>query len=292
MKRVAFLSVVAAFALPAAALAIDQSYVSVDGRDGAPCTRVRPCRTFARAVAATNPGGSVVALDSGRFASGYFTVDKAITITAAPGVHAEIATSNFGIYVNAGADDVVVLRGLVFRGAPSTPNQAIVLNSAKALHVENCVISGFPTHGIGTYGPNQLFVRDTVIRDGYIGISFWGGAASRLSLDRVQLENNSYGILVNAGSATIRESSASGNTNDGFLVDYTGEMNLQGCTASNNGTGIRAAQGIARVSGSVVTGNGTGIAASGPGVVASRGDNTVAGNATDVSGTLTALAPQ
>ncbi len=292
MKRVVAISIAAAFAFPAAALAIDQTYVSVDGRDAAPCTRLRPCRTFARAVAATNPGGSVVALDSGRFATSYFVIDKAITITAAPGVHAEIATSNFGIYVNAGSDDVVVLRGLVFRGTPATPNQAIVLNSAKALHVENCVISGFPTHGIGTYGPNQLFVKDTVIRDGYIGISFWGNSASRLSLDRVRLENNSYGMLVNSGSATVRDSSASGNTNDGFLVDYAGELNLQGCTAANNGTGIRAAQGIARVSASVVTGNGVGIAASGAGVVASRGDNTVAGNGTDVSGSLTAFAPQ
>jgi nitrous oxidase accessory protein NosD len=88
-----------------------------------------------------------VALDSGRFASAFLDVRKAITITAAPGAHAEISTSDFGVYVNAGASDVVVLRGLVFRGSPSTANTAIVLNSARALHVENCVISDFPTSG-------------------------------------------------------------------------------------------------------------------------------------------------
>jgi hypothetical protein len=295
MKRIVGVTVAVLLALPAAARAIDQSYVSVEGRDRGPCTRGRPCRTFARAVAVVDPGGSVVALDSGRFAESYFVIGKSVTITAAPGAHAEIASGNFGVYVNAGAEDVVVLRGLVFRGAPSTPNQAIVLNSAKALHVEDCVISGFPTHGIGTYGgTQQLLVRNTVIRDSYVGIYFWGTAASRLSLDRVRLENNDYGLFFNSGSATVRDSIASGNAHDGFAVDYGAEMNLQDCMASNNGIGIRATgsgdgRGIARVSASVVTGNGVGISVEGDGVVASRGDNTVAGNATDVSGTLTAL---
>jgi parallel beta-helix repeat protein len=296
MKRVTVAALAVLLAAPAASRAIDQSFVSAGGRDAAPCTRARPCRTFARAVAVTSAGGSVVALDSGRFASAYFVIDKALTITAAPGAHAEIYTSNFGIYVNAGADDVVVLRGLVFRGTPSTPNQAIVLNSAKALHVEDCVISGFPTHGIGTYGgTRQLLVRNTVIRDGFVGIYFWGTPASRLSLDRVRLENNDFGLYLNSGSATVRDSVATGNEHDGFAVEYGAEMNLQGCTASNNGTGIRATglgaqRGLARVSGCVVTGNGVGIAAAGDGIVESRGDNTVAGNATDVSGTLTPLA--
>jgi len=284
--------------LPGVAGAIEQSYVSVEGRDAWPCTRARPCRTFARAYDVTDPGGSIVALDSGRFATSHLDIRKAITITAAPGVHAEIATSDFGVYVNAASTDVVVLRGLVFRGAPSTPNTAIVLNGAQALHVESCVISDFPTYGIGTYGENnQLYVRDTVIRGTYIGISFFSWPTSHASLDRVRLEHNEFGLGVFKGQVTVRDSVASGNAEVGFLVDGFGDaqLNLEDCMASNNGHGIRASssgpndKGVARVSRCVVTGNETGIVQWSGGVVETRGTSTVAGNGTDVSGTLTPI---
>jgi len=300
--RLAVLAVLAALAVvalvPGHALALDQSYVSVRGRNAWPCTRARPCRTFARAYNVTDPGGSIVALDSGRFQGSYLDIRKAITITAAPGAHAEIATSDFGVYVNAGTDDVVVLRGLIFRGAPATPNTAIVLNSAKALHVESCVISDFPTYGIGTYGANvELFVQDTVIRDTYIGISFFSWPTSRASLDRVRLEHNEFGIGVFKGQVTVRDSVATGNVQVGFLVDgfESAELNLEDCMASNNGFGIRAASngpndvGVARVSRCVVTGNDTGIAQWSGGTVQTRGNNTVAGNGTNVMGALTPL---
>lgn len=280
------------------ARAIDQSYVSVDGRNAWPCTRARPCRTFARAYNVTDPGGSIVALDSGRFAGSHLDIRKAITITAAPGVHAEIATGDFGAYVNAGSTDVVVLRGLVFRGSPSTPNTAIVLNSAKALYVESCVISDFPTYGIGTYGANiELYVRDTVIRDTYIGISFFSWPTSRASLDRVRLDHNEFGIGVFKGQVTVRDSVATGNVQVGFLVDgfEDAQLNLEDCMASNNGDGIRASSNgpndtsVVRVSRCVVTGNGRGIVQVPNAVVQTRGNNTVAGNGVDVSGVLTPL---
>jgi hypothetical protein len=287
-----------ALVTPDVASAIEQSYVSVEGRNVWPCTRIRPCRTFARAYDVTDPGGSIVALDSGQFAAGFLDIRKAITITAAPGVHAEISTGDFGAYVNAASTDVVVLRGLVFRGSPSVPNTAIVLNSAQALHVEDCVISDFPTYGIGTYGSNvRLYVRDTVIRDTYIGISFFSGSVSRASLDRVRLEHNEFGIGVFRGQVTVRDSVATGNTQVGFLVDGydDAQLNLEDCMASNNGHGIRASsagpndRSIVRVSRCVVTGNDAGIVQQLNGVVETRGNNTVAGNATDVSGALTPL---
>lgn len=294
----AFLALGMVLLVPGLARAIDQSYVSAEGRDIAPCTRARPCRTFARAYEVTDAGGSIVALDSGRFATSHLTITKAITITAAPGVHAEIATSDFGVYVNAASTDVVVLRGLVFRGSPSTPNTAIVLNGAKALHVEECVISDFPTYGIGTYGANiELYVRDTVIRDTYIGISFFSWPTSRGSLDRVRLEHNEFGIGVFKGQVTVRDSVATGNVQVGFLVDgfEDAQLNLEDCMASNNGHGIRASTNgpndisIARVSRCVVTGNDGGIVQQGNAVVETRGNNMVAGNATNVSGALTPL---
>jgi hypothetical protein len=98
-------------------------------------------------------GGEVIALDSAGFGSS-LTIDKAVTITAAPGVHAGIMVfSGDGITVNAGGNDVVTLRGLTVRWFQASGfNNGIVYNSGSVLHIENCVVSGFSTRGIWQTG--------------------------------------------------------------------------------------------------------------------------------------------
>jgi hypothetical protein len=113
----------------------------------------------------------------------------------------------------------------------------------------------------------------------------------------VRLEHNEFGLGVFKGQVTVRDSVASGNAQVGFLVDgfEDAQLNLEDCMASNNGHGIRASsagandRGVARVSRCVVTGNETGLAQWGGGVIETRGNNTVGGNGTNVSGTLTPL---
>ena len=294
-RRVALVVAFLSFCLPA--LGADQTFVSVDGRDTWACTRAKPCRTIAQALTLTSPGGTIMVLDSGRFAETYIDIRQAVSIVAAPGVIAELTSADSCIYVNAGLDDVVVLRGLTFTGQPTTPNNGIIYNRAAALHVENCVVSGFPTKGILSLSHQKLFVSDSVFRGNFIGISL--DSHTDAAIDRVRLENNGWGLVAGLGArATVRDSVASGNTEEGFLASGmladSPEMNLEGCMASDNGAGI-AAEGfmggsaVARVSRCVVTNNTVGVAQHVGGVVESRGNNTVRGNGTDVSGVVTAI---
>src|SRR6185436_18448015 len=103
------LSAVAA-ARPAQAQ-LNRTAVSVTGNDVNDCSVATPCRNFARAISQTNAGGEVIALDSGGY--GPFTVDRSVTVQAAPGVYAGVtATSGSAIVVGIGPGGKVVLRGL------------------------------------------------------------------------------------------------------------------------------------------------------------------------------------
>src|SRR5262249_34706657 len=111
------LSVIAVFLLAPALFAQGQRvFVSaVSGSDSNPCTRPLPCRTFGQALIAVSAGGEVVVVDSGGY--GPVTVTKAVTIVSPPGIYAGISVmSGSGITVNAGATDLVTLRGLSING--------------------------------------------------------------------------------------------------------------------------------------------------------------------------------
>lgn len=290
----------AALLTAGAAWAAPDTYVSVSGRDFWPCSRRLPCRTFARALTVTDAGGSITALDSGRFDEAFIDIRKSVTLAGAPGVRAELTSTGGGVYVNAVAGDAVTLRNLVFVGQNTPPNNAIIFNGGDALHVEDCLVSGWPTKGILALGaPGRvLYVKDSIFRDNFIGVSI--DAALVGSIDRSRFEHNTFGLNVTVrGKATVRDSVASGNSDAGFLSSAIGannvtELNIESCMATGNGTGVRAegfsgAAGVARVSNSIVTDNGTGLKVGAAGGIESRGNNTVAGNTTDVDGVLTPL---
>ena len=66
----------------------NRSAVSITGSDAASCTVPDPCRTFGVAIAATTPGGEVIALSSGGY--GPFTISQSVSVIANAGVHASI----------------------------------------------------------------------------------------------------------------------------------------------------------------------------------------------------------
>ena len=111
------------------------------------------------------------------------------------------------------------------------------------------------------------------------------------TIDRIRGEGDGNGLVI-AGSAkvAIRESVASGNNFSGLYVEHAGtELNVEGCLIANNkGNGIRSQPStIVRVSNSTITGNATGL--SDAGALLTRGNNTVDGNTTNVSGPITSL---
>src|SRR2546428_13558978 len=84
---------------PAAFALNNRSAVSVNGNDLNPCSVASPCRSFGTAIAQTNPGGEIIALDSAGY--GPFTITGTFTGSGAPGVHAAITVpSRTGTTIN------------------------------------------------------------------------------------------------------------------------------------------------------------------------------------------------
>src|ERR1700692_3602043 len=88
-----------------------RTWVSGVGDDANPCSRTAPCKTWARAIAKTAPGGELDALDPGVF--GALTITKSIILDGGGGQVASVLVAGTnGINVAAGATDVVELRNL------------------------------------------------------------------------------------------------------------------------------------------------------------------------------------
>src|SRR5215831_8248112 len=119
MKRISLLStatLVASIASTDAYALSNRTFVSGTGSDANPCSLSAPCRSFAGALLQTSPGGEIAVLDTAGF--GAVTITKAVSIVNEEGVEAGVTvTSGDGITVNAGAGDVVNLRGLTIVGA-------------------------------------------------------------------------------------------------------------------------------------------------------------------------------
>ena len=76
--------------------------------------RTAPCKTFAGAISKTAAKGEINVLDPGGY--GAVTITKSISIEATGVIAGVLVIASHGIVVNAGANDVVVLRGLTFEG--------------------------------------------------------------------------------------------------------------------------------------------------------------------------------
>src|SRR3954463_9252159 len=109
-----------------------RTWVSGVGDDVNPCSRTAPCKTFAGAIGKTAAGGEIDALDPGGFGS--VTINKAITIDATPQGGGILAANTFGVTVNAGANDAVVLRGLSIQGV-GTGTNGVKFNTGGTLYV-------------------------------------------------------------------------------------------------------------------------------------------------------------
>ena len=166
----AIASVVALATASGACAQATRTWVSGVGDDANPCSRTAPCKTFAGAISKTAASGEIDVLDPGGF--GAVTITKAITIASeGAGEGGVLVSGTNGVTVSAGANDVVVLRGLQFEGAGTGLN-AVKFNSGKALVIENSTMRGFnasgATNGFGinfapSSGSTSLLVRETSI---------------------------------------------------------------------------------------------------------------------------------
>jgi hypothetical protein len=225
-----------------------RTWVSGVGDDVNPCSRTAPCKTFASAISKTAAGGEINCLDPGGF--GAVTITKAITISCIYTEGGALAGGN-GIVVNAGANDVVYIRGLDLFGV-NPPANGVRFLAGAALHLDEVVIRRFnATNSFGVSfvpsGASKLYIVNSRISDN-------GGA------------NSGGGINVDPGAAGSAKV---------FII---------GTVISNNvGNGILAndATTVIQVTNSAIIGNDSGVLAFGNASINSSGDNVLLGNGND-----------
>ncbi len=283
-------AVSAVFATGALAQAT-RTWVSGVGDDANPCSRTAPCKTFAGAISKTAAGGEINALDPGGF--GGVTITKAITINARGTMGSVLVSGTNGIIVNAGASDVVYLRGLDIIGVGAgTDLNGITFLAGGALHVEDCDIYGFDQAGINfaPSGASALYVTNSTFRhNGDRAIHIHPGLAGNAiaAITNVQMVGNEQGLRVEDGSSvTVKNSVASGNTFAGLNVATSARpanLTVDGSAANNNaGSGVRANGPLStvRIHTSTVVDNGDiGLSSVGGGNIVSFGNNRIFGNA-------------
>ena len=173
MRRYSFLVALFVLAVPAFALN-NRSAVSVNGSDLNPCTVASPCRSFGAAIAQTNTGGEIIALDSAGY--GPFTIPGTFTVSGAPGVHAAITvTAGNGITISGTPSDRVTLRNLVIIGGGGMVG--IFEQVAAEVRVLNCLIRGFSSTGVQmTVGRLALDHSTILDQNAPMGFGVWAAS--------------------------------------------------------------------------------------------------------------------
>jgi parallel beta helix pectate lyase-like protein len=289
-------------AVPAVAQAAPRTFVSPTGNDSnKDCSITAPCRTFKAAFAATKAGGEISVLGTADY--GILTVNKAISIVNGGGFEAGIMVphNGFGIWITAGPNDAVSLRGLTIEGGAG----GILFQSGQSLTVDNCMIHRADIAlSFGSTATSSLLVSNSLLVDNNFGAQVAGLGSGTVSavFNRVQANNNKdsvagtgVGITVSGVDSTgtvkvtVYDSIASANGDSGFFVSTRPgyaptTLMLFNSVAANNERGLVANGGATiRVAHSTVTGNNLGWVTSNGGVMQSYGDNYIDGNQTSES---------
>ncbi len=278
----------------------NRSAVSLTGSDSNPCTPASPCRSFTAAIAATVPGGEIIALDSGGY--GPFAVGSSMTISGAPGVHAAItATSSPGITVNAATTDIVILRNLVLIGAGAS--YGISVTNAGEVEIFDSLVRGFAAFGIyvNTNAAANILIESVSVFDStstgvYLVGDFSGVNKVSATVSNSFLLNNGDGIRSDYGTKTvITHCTIADDSNNGVTVNSSSSTNLgadvtiEGCTIANNfvGTFVGASgtnnTATMTLSQNMLSFNSTAVLVSINGTAYSFGNNRFASNASDGS---------
>lgn len=281
-----------------------RAYVSSTGNDANACTVAAPCRLLPRALVTVADGGEIWMLDSANYNTAPVAVTKSVTILAVPGaVGSVLAIGGNAIDINSpGAK--VILRNLVILRALAGGNSGVVLTAGERVTVDGCLISGLTTgSGISVTANSRLRVIDSIIRDSGSGIVVDGGATADISGTKVT-GNANFGIQVIAlggtTTAIVSDSVLAQNTHGAYATSNGGNARFHGTriTASkNSGSGVfsesLSGTTVVSIGGSMVSGNATGLNQAGAGaILRTLGNNHVASNTIDVTGTLTPLAPR
>jgi Right handed beta helix region len=260
-----------------------RTWVSGVGDDANPGSRTAPCKTFSGAIAKTAAGGEIDVMDPGGF--GTVTITKAMTIDGYGSMASISSGGVVGIFIAAGASDVVTIRNLFINGT-GTGTYGIRITSAGVVRIENCVIFGGTTNAIDFQpsGANaSLIIENSHIYNfGGNAVNIKPGSNAKVVIENSQLEQCGAGVHVDANAtAVIKKSLISVNTGTGVDIAAGGTVTLEDSHVTLNGAGINSA-GSATISGVTITGNtGAGLATVSGGSIKTYHNNQISGNNPD-----------
>jgi hypothetical protein len=246
---------VAGLAIAPAHAQATRTWISGVGDDVNPCSRTAPCKTFAGAISKTAAGGEIDVLDPGGF--GGVTITKAITFDGGGGQVASLLVAGTpAITVNAGANDVIILRNLRLNGIVQTGSGGTfgvnILAAAKVI-IEKCDIFGFGTNGVAvtpSAGTLYLKIQETTINNsnGAVLIKPTGGAVVNALIERAHLDGNVGGLKVDgtgggSSNVAVTDTTQSLNSANGMNVVSGGSGNvnvdvMRGVFANNAQSGV------------------------------------------------------
>jgi hypothetical protein len=247
------------------AQAAQRTFVATHGNDVNGCSLAAPCRSFATAIAATDPNGEIVVLDSGGY--GPVTIDKSISIVSPPGVYAGISVfaGQYGVEVDT-AGIQVVLRGLTINGLGGS--YGIVVTATSLVDIERCDVGHMALTGIlANVDGASISVKDSSVHDNTgNGITIANDVLFRIERTRVQ-RSTADGISATDGaSGTVSDSTMSANGGSGLLfrnnaIGETMELVVSNSHIEGNAVngmtlaGLSAGTMRIEASGNVVSGN-------------------------------------
>lgn len=227
-----------------------RAWVSGLGNDADAGDRANPDLTYAGAYADVVAGGEIDTTLAGEF--GPLTITHSMTIDGtgrAAIIRGDLVDA--GITIDAGPNDVVILRGLTITGHWFSAGIRII--QAGAVIIEDCLLANTSTYpgGILFQPVNvgaQLFVSNTRLFHTY-GVTIQpNGVAARATIDHVQAQGGRFGVSVADGaSATVANSHFSGGASWSVLVQATNASSvatLEGVVVANNSFGVRVETGV------------------------------------------------
>jgi hypothetical protein len=219
VRRLCALAVAMGALAASGAQAAPRTFVASTGKDTNPCTLASPCRGFTAAIAAADPGGEVVVLDSAGY--GAVTIAKSISIVAPPGVYAGIsAVFGDGITVDGSAIDVA-LKGLAINGQGG--DNGIAFTQGASLVVERCNIANFALDGVRVDASGLVVVANSAVTgNGANGMGVYGDATVAVTQSRFELNSVSGIVIQGIARATIDHTVMAGNGDSGVQVIASG----------------------------------------------------------------------
>ncbi len=273
----------------------DVAYVSYNGSDIHSCSRSAPCQTITHTLGVVSAGGVVVIVGSGSYDT--FTVTKAVTVTAEPGIVAtiDVPASGTGITVSAAFTDDVTIKGLTLHGSAGN-GVGIQINSVGKITVEECS-SRNVTYGLAFVPAknSDLVVTGGIFEGSDTGLYLVACNGCVAEVDHVTVVGgaghtgiDAAAYIVSVTNSWITDDGGAGpNQGEGVQIDG-GTVLLENDVISHYTSGVRNFSTV-YISGCNITQNIQGVYDF-SGATFSRGNNTIVGNANNVVGTLKSFA--